>query len=405
MKRVLCATALVCGLTAMVNAQQQGRFGGSRAQSPNQGRRAQPPKEFTPVPESAPQTKDDAAVKKTIQLPPEPIPLENLGDPSIVLPDGPIDEYLLTKQQGPFMVCAHTFRGPEATRYAHALVLELRNSFQLPAYIFHLKIQPGGSNIHNVQPTAPNHIPNGEVAPPEKYRVFDEAAVLVGNSPTLDDAEKVLHRVKKLKPKTVDALPSIWGHRKGQGLYRAYITANPLQAAQNLYPGRNPDNVSLPTQSGETFDPYIATAALTQTHKTDELLKRMNGGPHNIFKCAGPFTLSVAEFRGRSTANTRDPRFFNDKFLQKSPLAKAGDDAEELAANLMKCKNMRGFEAFVFHDRDRSVVTVGAFTGPNDPNLERLRGVILPLINEAAERKFTLVPLAPSPNLMPVPRP
>ncbi len=370
-----------------------------------------PPKSFTPVPGSEVDIGKavrgrDANVKKTIELPPEPIPIENLGNPTIPLPDGPIDAYLLRKENGPFMVCAHVFRGPEATRYALALVLELQNEFKLPSYIFHLKIQPGGSNIRNVQPTAPRYVPNADLPEPEKFRVFDEAAVLVGNCGTIDDAEKLLKQVKKIKPKTVDALPSIWGHRKGQGLYRAMITVNPLQAAQNLYPGQNPKTLGpLPAQPGEAFDPFVATAALTQMHKPDELLKRMNRGPHNIYQCPGPYTLPVAEYRGRSSTNSSDSRFQNKSFLQRSPLAKAGLDAEELAAKLTKCKFMQGFEPYVFHDRDRSIVCIGSFTGPDDPNLVRLRGVMLELINEVAFRKFSLIPLSPSPNLLEVPKP
>lgn len=404
MKTLLTAGAGLLVLCAGAIAQQAG--------ASNRGQAATPPRSFTPVPDSGAAPAQDAkagrdpSVKKTIELPPEPIPIENLGKPDIALPDGPIDPYLLTKEQGPFMVCAHTFRGPDATRYALALVLELRNEFRMPAYIFHLKIHPGGSNIRNVQPTAPNYVPNGDVAVPEKYRVFDEAAVLVGNVPTIDDAEKLLKQVKKIKPKTVDALPSIWGHRKGQGLYRAQITANPLIPAQNLFPGLNPEKAgALPTAAGQVFDPYVATAALAQTQKKpDDLLKRMNAGPHSIYKCSGTYTLPVAEFRGRSTANIGDPRFSNTGFLKKSPLAKAGDDAEDLAAKLAKCQLMRGYEPYVFHDRDRSVVTIGAFNGPNDPNLVRLREIIPRLIYEMLDRRMTLIPLAPSPTLMEVPR-
>ncbi|GIW88591.1 MAG: hypothetical protein KatS3mg108_2915 [Isosphaeraceae bacterium] len=352
----------------------------------------------------------DTRVTRTVEVPPEPIPIEDLGKPEIALPDGPIEPYLLRKEHGPFMIMAHTFRGPEATRYALALAMELQSAHGLPAYIFHLKIQPGGSNIRNVQPTAARDVENAQIDGPEKYRVFDEAAVLVGHCKSIDEAEKLLKRVKKIKPQCLDALPSIWGHRKGQGLYRAHITANPLQPAQVLYPGRNPNGHhlhgnALPTQPGQAFDPYVAAAAFERMPKPDPLIKRINGGPRSLFNCPGPYTLQVAEFAGRSSADANDPKFGSESFLKKSPLMTAADDAERLAEALQKCKSLDpAFKPYVYHDRTRSIVTIGHFTGPDDPNLKRLRDAMPSIIGELLQRRFTQLPLAPAADLMPVPR-
>lgn len=370
-------------------------------------RQTRPPR-FLPTPDSqtkpAPAT-TDPKVARTIELPPEPIPLENLGNPKIALPDGPIEPFLLRKEHGPFMVMAHTFRGPEATRYAQALAIELRG-MNLPAYVFHLKIQPGGSNIRNVQPTANPEVPDAEINGPEKYRVFDEAAVLVGNCKSIDEAEKLLKEVKKIKPRSLDALPSIWGHRKGQGLYRAHITANPLQPAQNLFPGRDPHQAhGLPTHAGETFDPYVAAAALSQVRKPDPLIARINAGPRSLLKNPAPYTLQVAEFTGRVSSDVNDPRFRNESFLKKSPLITAADDAEQLAENLQKCKSLDpSMKPYVYHDRVRSIVTIGEFNGPDDPRLEKLRKDIPFIVGELLQRRFTQLPLAPANTLMPVPR-
>jgi hypothetical protein len=360
-----------------------------------------------PAASAATPAASDPAVRKTIELPPEPIPLEDLRAPKVALPDVPLDPYLLRVEHGPFMVAAHTFRGPEATRYALALALELQQQYRLPAYVFHLKIQPGGSNVRNVQPTAPPSVANGDVPAPEKFRVFDEAAVLVGNCKTIDEAEKLLKHVKKIKPQCLDALPSIWGHRKGQGLYRAYITANPLQAAQNLYPGRNPKYAgALPTQDGQAVDPFVMTTALEKAHKPDPLVKRMNGGPRSITKCPGPYTLQVAEFTGRTSPDPKDPRFQNEGFFRKSPLITAADDAEQLAANLAKCKALDdALQPYVYHDRVRSIVTIGSFTGPDDPNLARLMNAMPAINGELLSKKFTMLPLAPMNQLLDVPRP
>ncbi len=420
MKTQMATMALTLTLTAAALAQVPGQPSpGTRGSAGTSGSR---PKSFLPTPNSATvpgygttaptgrpamSSRDDAKVKQTnIDLPPEPIPYEELGQPTIPLPEGPIDPYLLRKENGPFMIMAHTFRGPDASRYALALVLELQQHFRLPAYIFHLKIQPGHSNIRGVQPTAPSYVANADIAAPEKYRVFDEAAVLVGNCKTMDEAEKLLTTVKKLKPRTLEGLPTIWGHRKGQGLSRAYLTANPLQAAQNLFPSHQMANHNaVPSNPGQTFDPYLAVASLQQHRKVDPMVKRMNGGPHSLFKCPGPYTLQVAEFSGRTSPDANDPRFQNPGFLKKSPLATAADDAESLAANLAKCKTLGSeIQPYVFHDRVSSKVTLGAFSGPNDPKLAKLREKLPYIIGELLDRKFTQLPLAPSTELMPVPQ-
>ena len=38
---------------------------------------------------------------------------------------------------------------------------------------------------------------------------------------------------------------------------------------------------------------------------------------------------------------------------------------------LMKTMRTQGIEAYIYHDRHRSIVTVGAFDSPNDPNIAK----------------------------------
>ena len=49
-------------------------------------------------------------------------PANDLKPPTLALPSEPIEPYLLSKENGPFMVLARTFRGPDAERMALALV-------------------------------------------------------------------------------------------------------------------------------------------------------------------------------------------------------------------------------------------------------------------------------------------
>lgn len=314
---------------------------------------------------------------------PEPTPLEELDGPKIALPTAPLGPFLLQKEHGPFMVMAHTFRGPDASRYAQALCIELRDRYGLPAYVWHLKIQPGHSNIRNVAPTAPSEIPGNRVTDPEGRRVYDEAAVLVGNCVTEKESQDLWYKVKKLHSKTLDGLPSIYPWRK-KGLSRALMTTNPLRASQELFPGSIADGVA---KDGAIDMEAFGMALQNAPKKPDKLLVQMNQGSRSLLKCNGEWVIQVAEFSGRSviadgTAQAIDGKtvdkqtlraaFSSDSFLKKSPLAQAADDAETLAEELSKSKKLGKLKPYVYHDRFSSKVYIGPFSSPNDPSVATL---------------------------------
>lgn len=304
---------------------------------------------------------------------PEPLRPDQLGQPTIALPTGPVEPYLLTRENGPFMVLAHTFRGPDAERYALALVLELRNDFRLPAYILRTRDIPGRSNIRNVPPTAPGAMGAPALGQPERYRTEDEAAVLVGNEKSLENSAKLLHDVQKLHPKCLDGLPNIWSFRKGKGLRNAIRTQNPFVPAEELF-----------------------------QRQADPMITQMNAGPHSINNCPGKYSLQIADFAGRTTFDTKtDRRFQSMLSLKSSPLATAHADAEKLAANLAKDKDIiaLGVQPYVYHDRTSSKVMIGAFNSPNDPQAVAVRKRLLEITVNLNNRKTADVMIVPASHL------
>ena len=163
---------------------------------------------------------------------------------------------------------------------------------------------------------------------------------------TLADQEKLWHHVKKLKPKCLNELPRNSPWRAGKGLSGALRTTNPFVPAQDIFPGRR-----------------------------DELVYRMNQGPHSIYQCSGRYTLEVARFSGRSTFRVNEAKVAGLDILKRSPLATAADDAEKLASALAKAEEIRktGQPVYVYHDRQSSRVLIGAFNGPMDPAAVQLR--------------------------------
>jgi hypothetical protein len=314
------------------------------------------------APAAAP--KDPNVFESSTALPAPVIPDAN-QQPPVVLPNEPLEPYLLTRDAGPFMVMAKTFRGPDAERWALALVLELRNDYHLPAYILRTRDFPMRSNIRDVPPTAVAEMRKPYVTEPERSRTHDEAVVLVGNEKTLRDSEVLLHRVKKIKPKCLNQMHSIYHWR--EGLHKALRTTNPYVPAQELFP-----------------------------RKTDPLVMKLNSGPHSVFHCPGRYTLQVAEFGGRAMFNVDDKQF-NSPQVSDSPLAQAFDNAEKLAEFLAKDPDVRktGCLPYVYHDRTTSKVMMGAFNSPDDPAAVKLRETMLRLAIPLAQKEAMLHPAVP----------
>jgi hypothetical protein len=373
----------------------------------------QPPAATDPPQGSAAKPARDSRVYKTGDTLPEPVPYDELKAPAIPLPTEPLEPYLLTSDNGPFMVLAKTFRGPTAARYAQALAIELRNDCKLPAYVWFLKIKPMRSNIYDVAPTAPPGIRSGVMSEGARYRMYDEAAVLVGNCKSIAEANKLLRTVKAVRSKTVDALPNPYPWR--QGLKGATITTNPYAAAQTLYPG----HAVVPAQGG-TVDPSAFPIVGAQP---DPFIRKLNQGPRSLLRCPAPYTLPVAEFSGRAGFAILEGKRKDDpktRDLKHSPLMTADLDAEKLANQLAKSDVIvrTGFPVYVYHDRTASRVTVGAFNTPDDPRARQLRDDLLRVeietkrVNKGYDVKARkqlyeaeVTHLAPWENLMPVPHP
>ncbi len=183
------------------------------AQSPRQN-----PDAKTPISESSNSNSTPASGEKpgpaAKSESPKSAPGEAVKAPaSVKVPDESIEPYLLNKENGPFMVMAKTFRGPDSEKMALALCKELRDDFGLPSYILRtgdLANLAGGVRVH------------------------DEAAVLVGNEKTLAATDTLLKQVKKLHPKCLQQMKPLFSWNGAGTLSRALRTTNPLYAAQRI---------------------------------------------------------------------------------------------------------------------------------------------------------------------------
>lgn len=265
----------------------------------------------------------------------------------------PGQAYGLTQENGPWLIVAASFSGEGADEQARALAEELRSQFRLKTYIHEMNFKQGAD--------APGRGLDEYGAPVRRrFQRGDqvrELAVLVGDFASIDDpdAQKMLEHVKTLQPNALNVdtektaqsmakvrqledslLQKLGKNRKRGPMGQAFFTRNPMLPREYLVP--------------KGIDAFVA---------------KMNSGvEHSLLDCPGKFTIRVATFRGTTILQTSTKNdsaadsFWNRRKVDDdNPLIEAAENAHLLTKELRS----HGWEAYEFHDRTESVVTIGSF--------------------------------------------
>jgi hypothetical protein len=269
----------------------------------------------------------------------------------------PQKAYNLTEQNGPWMIMACSFSGEKASEQAKELALELRKRYKLPAYVYEKKFDVG----KDIQGRGVD-----EFGQPKRMKLqrgvseINEIAVLVGDYGAVDDpeAQETLRKLKICEPdclaikegrKTTRSLAGFrWlqtavlsddNPRKKKGpMGHAFVTTNPILPADYYVP--------------KGLDPLV--------------VKANEGVEHSLLDCPGKYTVQVAHFTGQVITDQREIARIEQGKEVESKLAKAAYMAHKLTEAL----RIKGYEAYEFHDRYASIVTVGSFdsTGQTGAN-------------------------------------
>jgi hypothetical protein len=249
--------------------------------------------------------------------------------------------YSLSKQHGPWMIMVTTMGGQtreqheKAQKAADDLVFELRE-LGIPAYVYALE-----SKVERVSTL--NRM--GQ----EDTRIYaaqrSDIGVLAGNYGDTEDgvAQKTLAYLKTYRPKTLQKAGFKLAD-KGPGPFnKAFLTTNPMLSQEEV-------------------------ARIAQSK--DPLLARLNSGVEfSLTSNPGKFSLIVASFYGSSQIKPTRFAEFDKKLATNVSLDNAGHEAWQLA----RAMRQQGIEAYVFHDRYRSIVTVGAYATKKDAALLKQR--------------------------------
>ncbi|MCA9093735.1 MAG: hypothetical protein KDA68_09630 [Planctomycetaceae bacterium] len=269
----------------------------------------------------------------------------------------------LTKKNGPWMIMACSFTvynaeggiGPDyqkiveeqranGEKAARELVVELKKKLNLDAFVYEMedKVEEirttdrfGQSRVRKIKS---NH---------------GQTCVLAGNFDSYDDpkAQEILKKLKVMRPKCLDK-GTFQAHSKEFGpMGNAFMTVNPLISPEEL---------------------------VTLERQRDPLIKRLNSGSeYSLLRNPGKYTLILASFKGRSTGVAMSAskeeisskiNKFDNKLMSDATLDKAGYEAWSMAKTLRN----QNKEAWVYHDRDKSIVTYGSFDSPDDPKLLKI---------------------------------
>lgn len=309
-----------------------------------------------------------------------------LGAAGAVRAAPPVDadpnrDYPITPEAGPWMICAAYFTGPAAPDLARQTVLQIRNRYHLPAYVFNYADEERKKQQEVLEkqwapfaePAAPAD--GGIVVPIPHHklqvRVEEQCAVLVGGYPDDEAAHTALLAVKKMPPPELNAPKDV----------RPYSTFIDHGQERALNPF---------AQSMVVRNPTVPHDAQPIPPEKDRRLITLNAyEEYSMLQCPQKWTLAVKEYLGASSVQQGGVDNIlgatgkgNDKTRDWAgeSLNVAGNNAHELARVLRQLK----FDAYVLHTRKSSVVSVGGFSGPDDPEVERLRGRIATLQQQMA---------------------
>lgn len=266
-------------------------------------------------------------------------------------------EYTITKAHGPWMIMVASFsdvrnreyrkEGFTARQAAVELVYELRKA-GIPAYVFEQD-----ARVEKIETN--NRLQRRE------RRVYaaqrNMFSVLAGNYSSIDDStgqQTLRHLKTQFKADFLLQNGARFKPTPGQPspLSGAFMTINPLLSPEEV--------------KAATVDP---------------LLVRLNTQhDYSLFENPNQYTLVIATFTGGGTKlmlgnDEEKEKSLLDQIKPSSSLDDAAQNALELAdamRNASKVGYAEDYEVFVWHDKKKSVVTIGGFDSMDDPRIRTL---------------------------------
>jgi hypothetical protein len=300
----------------------------------------------------------------------------------------PAKPYTLKEEQGPWIIIACSFNGENAQKQAHDLVLELRKRYRMEAFIHRMdfKLDDPNGNVQPIFASPHRHQYHMVSENPNAFRdgAIKEIAVVVGNFPAIDDpdAQRVLQKLKLADPECLHP-------NRGESQSRSLAAWRSLQASVRDLP----QYIEGRRQTGPlahafiTRNPLLPEDYFAPKGGVDDLVLKMNKNvEYSLLDCPRKYTVQVAHFTGEIIINQDEIRAIETGTKAGPESTKQGlANAAEKANELTKALRMKHYEAYEFHDRYASLVTVGSFDSVGTPRADG-KIEINPQVYEIIER-------------------
>jgi hypothetical protein len=302
-------------------------------------------------------------------------------------------------EAGEWLISAANYTGPDAMELARQVAVILREKHRLSAFILNRGDQKRAeldAEFKRLKALYPEGTPLRRKRP--STLGLESCAVLIGGFSDFKHATSYLKVVRNLPlpevklsgdKRAYEVAEIAEPGKGGKGVVRRYVIS-PFATAMVV---RNP-LVQVAPQS--SFDPLW-----TKLNANEE---------YNLLRCPRRYTLLVKEYGGAMTmvqSQSKPSGFLSFLGLGSSKPGEHLNAAAMQAHTLAKFLRDRrlGFEAYVLHTRHSSVVTVGGYDNPYDPELDRLRDRIASLKFSSAQGGNDPVGLMARPRTIEIPRP
>lgn len=307
----------------------------------------------------------------------------------------PTYRYALTQQSGEYLILVQSFRQEQNTVPAKTLAEEfaevLRSEYKLPAYIYDWgwkERQAQNEYVAEQKRKWEEFVKEkqGEVVGKPRIKTVnipDHYAVVIGSFKDMDAASKYLATVRKLKPPSEKYM-----HKSISD--KGYSPLNPFLTA---FVGPNP------------LVPRKAVAR-EDDGKLDAFSRKLNEGEEfSLLKVRKPWTLVVKTFSGLTSIQGSDETIMG----KSSSSANAGflNASAGMASKFAGALRAMQYDAYVLHMPKYSLVTVGGFSGPDDPQLKAMADRIAGKkfqVEATAQSKGMVLELNRQPQAMEIPR-
>ncbi|GIW98945.1 MAG: hypothetical protein KatS3mg111_2278 [Pirellulaceae bacterium] len=269
------------------------------------------------------------------------------------------EQLALKAEHGPWLILAITLTGDDAQEKAVALANELRQQLRQPAFVWEHERDDSpvlGSTTRLIQEL------DGSTTQYRAWRQYANPttgtayAVLVGEFTSTDDPriKPTLQQVRALQPRALQsgALAAGAADEDSSWLVKKYRAMMWNRAAETTQQQRGPMGAAFLTRNPLLPEDYF------QGPKVDDFVEELNKQvEYSLLECPGRFTVRVASFQGFAktsllgTINNNEPQ----------GVSNALDVAAEQANRLTLALREKGVEAYQFHDRYGSYVTIGSF--------------------------------------------